>query len=463
MSLPFRDHPLRYALTDELHARTFEPLHAPARVAHLAVLCGERGSGRNDQHLKRLLAHFGAPVPETAGQYHYARLGHLHLRWERHTEFVTYSFASEEDVSQPFARSPLEDLPADWLREMPGEVISSVLLVLEPRDAPKRDAQALTALFNGNPVIGSLVVGGAGLAYSDMRIHDDGHGHLLLRDIGLSEAQAGRLVKRVLEVNAYRTIALLGLPLARRANALLSDADQRLTQVAKAIARSSASGDAGASAGADRGRRPADLAAAKVSLERELLGELTALATEIESVAAQTTYRFEASSAYYRIVEQRLRQLRQQRIEGLQTFNEFLEARLAPAVATCVSTGERQQRLAERAGRLIGLLRARVEVSLQEQNRGLLDSMDRRAHLQLRLQETVEGLSVIAISYYGAGLVGYLLKGLEASGYPINPTLGLAVAVPAIAGLTWLLLHRTKRHLRRETKPDASAKPVRSG
>ncbi|MBK5968945.1 MULTISPECIES: DUF3422 family protein [Thiorhodovibrio] len=444
MSVPFRDHPLRYALTEELHARTFEPLRAPARVAHLAVVCGERGSGRNDRHLKRLLEHFDAPVPERPGQYHYARLCNLQLRWERHTEFVTYSFASEEDVSDPFARNPLEDLPPDWLRELPGEVISSVLLVLEPRDAPERDNQGLVALFGGNPVMGSQVVGGAGLAYSDMRIHDDGHGRILLRDIALSEDQAGRLVKRVMEINAYRAMALLGLPLARRATALLSDADQRLTEVAKTIARSSAQRDAGA--------RSSDAVAAKVPLERELLADLTALATEIESVAAQTTYRFEASSAYYRIVEQRLVQLRQQRIEGLQTLNEFLEARLAPAVATCVSTGERQQRLAERAGRLIGLLRARVEVSLQEQNRGLLDSMDRRARIQLRLQETVEGLSVIAISYYGAGLVGYLLKGLAETGYPVNATLGLAAAVPIIALLTWFALHRTKRHLRRQSE-----------
>lgn len=451
MSPPFRNHPLRLALTEELHARTFEPLRAPARVAHLAVVCGERGSGRNDQHLKRLLAHFGAPVPDKPGQYHHARLGALQLRWERHTEFVTYSFASEEDVGEPFARSPLEDLPPDWLRELPGEAISSALLALEPRDAPERDNQALIALFGGNPVIGSQVVGGAALAYSDMRIHEDGHGHILVRDIGLSDAQAGRLVKRIMEINAYRAMALLGLPLARRASALLSNADQRLTQVAKTIARTSTQRNPGEPVFATT--------AAKIPMERELLGELTALATEIESVTAQTTYRFEASSAYYRIVEQRLSQLRQQRIEGLQTFNEFLEARLAPAIATCVSAGARQQRLAERATRLIALLRARVEVSLQEQNRGLLDSMDKRARMQLRLQETVEGLSVIAISYYGAGLVGYLLKGLESSGLPIDSTLGLAIAVPGIAGLTWLALHRTKRHLRREAKPDRSGKP----
>ncbi len=450
MSVPFRNHPLRQALSDELHVRTYEPLRAPARIAHLALVCGERGSGRNDRHLKRLLEHFGAPVPERLGQFHYARLGHLQLRWERHTEFVTYSFASEEAVSDPFARSPLEDVPSDWLRELPGEVISSALLALEARDAPEHDNQALMALFDGNSFVGSRVVGGAGLAYSDMRIHDDGHGHILVRDLSLSEAQAGRLVKRVLEINAYRAMALLGLPLARRATTLLSNADQRLTQAAKAIARISTVRDPG-------NHRSASGVFTRTPNERELLSDLTALATEIESLTAQTTYRFEASSAYFRIVEQRLTQLRQERIEGLQTVSEFLEARLAPAIATCVSTSDRQHRLAKRAGRLIALLRARVELSLQEQNRSLLDSMDRRARVQLRLQETVEGLSVIAISYYGAGLLGYILKGLHAAGYGIDPTRAMVIVVPAIAGLTWYILNRTKRHLRRSNGSDTPA------
>ena len=61
--------------------------------------------------------------------------------------------------------------------------------------------------------------------------------------------------------------------------------------------------------------------------------------------------------------------------------------------------------------------------------------MDRRAHLQLRLQETVEGLSVIAIGYYGVGLVGYVLKGLEHGGAPIDATLGIGIAVPLVIGL----------------------------
>jgi uncharacterized membrane-anchored protein len=181
-----------------------------------------------------------------------------------------------------------------------------------------------------------------------------------------------------------------------------------------------------------------------------LLHELTTLAGEIESVAAETASRFDASQAYYQVVRQRLEQLRESRIQGLQTLNEFLDARLAPAVATCAATARRQQSLAERAARLTALLRARVEVELQAQNQQLLDSMDRRAKVQLRLQETVEGLSVVAIGYYGVGLIGYVLKGLQAGGWvTLNTGLAIGLAVPLVVGIAWLGLHYTKRRLRR--------------
>lgn len=427
MSLPFKEHPLRHQVVAELHTRTHEPLRPPERVSHIAAVCGERGSGRNVRHLLRLLQHYGLPVPETVGQYYYATLGDIRMRWERHTEFVTYTFSKQGSFVHPFAYPVLQDLPQDWLREMPGEVITAVSLAIESRDMPERSPEELSALFAGNAVIGSEVVGGAGRAWSDLHIHSDGLSRILLRDQGLSDRQAGRLAKRILEISAYRAMALLGLPPAREANICLSDADRRLAVVAARMAE--------------------DETAESWDPDAELLSELTSLASEIEAVAARTTYRFEASRAYYRVVQQRLEQLRQRRIEGLQTISEFINARLAPAIATCDSVHHRQHDLAERAARLTALLRARVEVNLQEQNRGLLESMNRRAKLQLRLQETVEGLSVIAIGYYGVGLVGYLLKGLESQGLPIDAIYGTGLSVPLVVGIAWLGIRRMKARL----------------
>jgi uncharacterized membrane-anchored protein len=83
------------------------------------------------------------------------------------------------------------------------------------------------------------------------------------------------------------------------------------------------------------------------------------------------------------------------------------------------------------------------------QNQSLLASMDRRAKLQLRLQQTVEGLSIAAIVYYMAGLVGYVANALGhwpllAAWLPSNETLvGLAV-LPVVLGVAWGL--RRLRH-----------------
>jgi uncharacterized membrane-anchored protein len=226
--LPFPNHPLREAVTAELHARTFDPMRAPVRVAHFAYLCGERGSGRQHEYLARLLAHFGVPRPRELGLQFAADLGGMRLRWERHTEFVTYTLSREERFSEPFGSSLLDQLPEVWLRNLPGQVVTAVQLALEAADMPERSLDELVALFDGHPVIGAEVAGGAGRVWSDLRIHSAGYGHILLRDVDLSHAQAGRLVKRVLEINAYRAMALLGLPAARQATSLLSDAEVRL-------------------------------------------------------------------------------------------------------------------------------------------------------------------------------------------------------------------------------------------
>jgi uncharacterized membrane-anchored protein len=429
MPFPFREHPLRHQVIAELHARMFEPLHAPVRVSHVATVCGERGTGRNVRHLLRLLEHYGLPLPEpdAIGQHFSATLGDIRMRWERHTEFVTYSFSKRGPFVHPFAYPVLQELPHDWLSDMPGEVVTAASLAIESNDMSERNPEELCALFAGNQIIGSEVVGGLGRAWSDLRIHGDGFSRFLLRNQGLSDNQAGRLAKRIFELHAYRAMALLGLPIAREANAILSQADRRLVAVAARMADIEESGQGVPDA--------------------ELLAELTTLASEIEAVAARTSYRFEASRAYYAVVQQRLEQLRQKRIEGLQTFSEFLDARLAPAISTCNSTSKRQLDLAERAARLTSLLRARVEVGLQEQNRGLLESMNHRAHLQLRLQETVEGLSVIAIGYYGVGLISYLLKGLEAHGIPVDAAWGTGLSAPLIVSIAWYGIRRMKARL----------------
>ncbi|MGH6976503.1 MAG: DUF3422 family protein, partial [Stellaceae bacterium] len=91
--------------------------------------------------------------------------------------------------------------------------------------------------------------------------------------------------------------------------------------------------------------------------------------------------------------------------------------------------------LSERVARASDMLRTRIDVTLAAQNRDLLLSMNRRARLQLRLQQTVEFFSIAAITYYGAGLVGDVAHGAAVLGFAVDEPLAVAISVPVIGGL----------------------------
>jgi uncharacterized membrane-anchored protein len=166
--------------------------------------------------------------------------------------------------------------------------------------------------------------------------------------------------------------------------------------------------------------------------DRDILQRLTRLAGEAEQLRARGDYRFAAARAYGRIVDVRAERLRADRIEGHERIGVFIERRLQPALRTCEAVASRQQAVAERVDRAVRLLATRVQVDLEEQNKGLLDAMNRRAEAQLRLQETVEALSAVAITYYAVSLIYYLARGGEAAGLGLQPYIVAAIATPVI-------------------------------
>lgn len=405
------EHPLRRILADEVHARPFEALRAPLQASHLAL----RGAAGRD-HLAALCARRGVAPPPPAANYLSADFGGFRLRWEAHAEFSTFTVFRCDDPADPFATTALDVVPADWLAGLGGEVLVALHVAVLPVTASSPD---LTAAFAGHPVIGSRVQGAA-RAWTDFRLHGDGFGRALIRDEGLTAGQTGRLVQRLLEIETYRIMALLAFPLAREAAPRLSAVDHDLGAIVAEIA-----------AGGDN--------------DRPLLDRLTRLAAECERISAATAFRLSAARAYYGIVQQRIAELREERIPGLQTIGEFMGRRLTPAMSTCQSLAERQDALAARVARASSLLRTRVDIALEERNAALLKSMNRRARLQLRLQETVEGLSVVAISYYVVGLLGYLAKGAKAAGASLNPDLVMLAALPLTIVMVWLGVRRLRR------------------
>jgi uncharacterized membrane-anchored protein len=441
---PLRIHPQRDLLANEVHARPTMPLEAPQSASHLAVITGEHAASEDHAHLVLLCRRHGV-VPPAEGVNHFtADLGTLRLRWERHTEFVSYTFFAHGAGEDPFARPPLEAVPRDWLATLPGHVLVAmhVAMVQRPR-AVAEDAEAAAPaarLLARNSMVGSRMGGGIATGFTDCHIHADGFGRVLVvmhDDVPdpPSAHRTGRLVQRLLEIETYRTMALLGLPHAREAVPVLGRVERGLAEVSDTLAHGPASGD------------DADRAA-----ERALLDRLAGLAAEAERLSARTSYRFDAAAAYAALVARRVGELREERLDGLRSYGEFMERQLQPAIRTCEAVSARQERLSRRLARACQLLRARVEMTLQEQNRDLLHSLDRRANLQLRLQETVEGLSVFAISYYAVSLIGHMAGPLTLMGGQAWPRwlteVGAAVSVPIVLGLVWLAMRRMRHRLR---------------
>jgi len=418
------DHPLRRQIHEEVHARPFEILRAPVRVSHLAMLSGRHGAADDREQVAQLCQRFGVAPPAPGANHLSADFGHFRLKWERRTEFSTYTFFVQGEFEDPFAEPAINQVPLDWLQALPGHRLVGIHLGLEAADMPARNITETVALFNGNTVVGSVVSDGAARAWTDFRIHQDGYSRILVRDIRLRERQAGRVVQRLLDIETYRMMALLAFPAAQEVSPELTALEERL---------------------ADMTQQLADIRA--LEDEQGLLAELSSLAAQVERIGNATHYRFNAARAYYSLVGRRMAELREQRVPGLQTVKGFLDRRLEPAMQTCESVARRQESLALRVARTADLLRTRVDVALEAQNRDLLDSMNRRARLQMRLQETVEGLSVVAISYYGVSLVGYLLGAGHAAGLDVPVDLLRGAAVPVVVAAVWLGVRWVKRRV----------------
>jgi uncharacterized membrane-anchored protein len=427
-----RDHLLRQALTDEIHARPFARLAPPQRVTHLALFSGEGAAAADCERVMALCERFGASPPTADDRHLMVDLGPLQLKWERHTEFSTYTFfqnagsPSFDPAAAPFAAPVIDLVPPDWLRSLPGDLLIALHLELEPRGSVRREVDDLALLFGSDNFAGSLVSGGGGTVWMDFAIHDDGFGRILVRDRHLKPRQAGRLVQRLCEIETYRTMALLALPAARSYAGKLTRAGERLTELTARLSEITDLPD-----------------------EQKLLSELTRLSAEVEGIAAAVSYRFGAARAYHALVLRRVEELREERLEGLQTIDEFLERRLAPAMRTCEALTDRLETLSSRIARAGELLRTRVDVALEAQNSDLLRSMDRRAKMQLRLQQTVEGLSVAAISYYLVGLVGYAAKAGKAAGFRIDVDIATGAAIPIVVGLVGWGVWRLRRQVTR--------------
>jgi len=416
------DHPLRLELAAEVHARPPEPLDTPSRATYVAVMVAPEERVGEHAHLAQLCEHHGVTPPAPRATHFSAQLGALRLKWERHGEFSGITLFAPGQSVQPFSEPVASMLPPGWLAGLPGATIVAAHARLISEASAPPDAAALAEHFAGNIVVGAEIGEGAGLVYTDFRVHADGFSRFLVVDRSFTRRQSGRMLQRLFEIEAYRMMALLALPIARQQSSQMRSIEQELSTLTDRIAVDDSNDEA-------------------------LLHDLTRLAAQIEHSKSASQFRIGACRAYHELVITRIEELREGRIKGIQTIEEFMARRLAPAVATCITVSTRLQDLSERVSQASALLSTRVDITRERQNQALLASMDRRALLQLRLQQTVEGLSVAAIVYYAAGLVGYLAKAGIAGGLPLQTDLAVGISIPIVAVLAILGIRRVRRSL----------------
>lgn len=419
---------LRTALSNEWHARPQIGLPAPLRCSHLLCLRGDGSVSDSRAAFAAFCRAEQQAEPAIDSRHHSIRAGACVIKWEGHTEADSYTILVAGNGEPAFSASALGFLESEQAEALMSGLLMGVhmeVLACE-ESAQKDELKRVRSLLGTDDVYGGLIAGGAASLWSSFRLDGESFQRLVICDRGLGQARLSRSLQRVLEVESYRMLAMLALPEARKVMADLSALEPELDKAMHQLAH----GDA-------------------EDIHEEQLRALTRIAARVEKIVDDHSYRFAAARAYAGIVERRIGELNEDSFGGAPRYGRFLLKSLLPAMRTCDAAENRTHDLAQRVSRATQLLNSMVDMVQKKQNQAILESMAERAKLQLRLQQSVEGFSIVAISYYAVGLLGHLLKSGKSLGLNLNLDLLQGIAAPAILALVWLSVRSVNRRLRR--------------
>ena len=419
---------LRVALSNEWHARPQIGLPAPLRCSHLVCLRGDSNVSDSRTRFGELCRAQGQSEPGADSRHHSVQAGNALIKWEGHTEADSYTLLVSGNGEPPISTPALQVLDAAHREDLQANLFVGVhveVLVGSEAD-PENHLPRIRALLGTNSIYGGHIAEGKAELWSSFRLDADGFLRVVILDHGLEEVRLSRYLQRVLELESYRMLAMLALPMARDVMGILSKLEPELDAVMRQLATS------------------ADEPTQEVQLQT-----LTRLAARIEHISDTNSYRFAAARAYAGIVERRIGELNEHKFGGAPTYGRFLMKSLEPAMNTCDAAEARTHDLAQRVSRATQLLDSMVDMVQKRQNQAILESMAERANLQLRLQQSVEGFSLFAISYYAVGLFGYLLKSGKCLGLGVDPDVLTGLSAPLILAVVWLSVRSVKRRLRR--------------
>ncbi|AKM11871.1 membrane protein [Croceicoccus naphthovorans] len=418
------EHELRRTVVAEMHLRRWPPLRAGMTV--IQILRKVDAVERDAEQATLADLPDGANVTQSPNPRHlYWQIdANIVFNWERHSEASATTLFIAEDADLAIAPGGHEHLaPAmEWLGRMPGKIVRATRIAIV---ADESDAAALLpqAGFEPMDLVSCHIAGGARI-WSDYHLRPDGFGLVVVAANGLSGGDLSRTVQRLQELGNYRNLALLGFPVAQAGWKKLDAIEGRLATLGTQVGQPDVTDDA-------------------------LLADVTGLSMELMTEIAASDFRMSATAAYARIVEQRLDDLQIRPCAGFQSLTDFTQRRFLPAVRTCAAHRQRAETLSDRTGQFVALFRTRIETRIENQNGRLLHSMDRSIATQLRMQELVEGLSVVALTYYGVGLIGTMLKGAGKLVPDSHASVISAALVPILALATWLSIRHLKKRVHR--------------
>lgn len=410
-----KNHDLRTEISQEVHARPFQKLYPDMGVLHIAATCTEDEKIALQQYLMEVMGELHVPAPQQPEEFFYAAGENYAVRYEPHNEFYTLTFYQ-------LNLSSIEHLQP-YLKQLPGSMLCGVEILFQDHSAGLPEPKEH---FHERQISGSFVMGGAGRVWTDFYPQgEDGLVRILVQNVSLKSFQAGRLIQRLCEIETYRHTALLALPDAQKVMPLITQMDKKLSEVTHEIASSTNS--------------------------QMLLQELMQLAAKVEELSAETANRFSASEAYFSVVDSRIAELREDRIEGLQTLSQFVERRLDPARKTCRSANQRIERLSIRIARATELIRSQVDLSIEQQNQQLLTRLNDRSRRQLRLQAKLESFTIIVVTYYAFDLLERSIRNtVSAEGMRDDILMWVSFSVPLIAGVLWWYVRKLLKHYSEE-------------
>ena len=432
---------------DELHARPYIKLGNNLRTFHFAFLIRDNDEIKAWKHLNKYLISEGfQELPKEHHKYWVAESENLIIRYECHTEFISLTLiypntilSQKKIISNLFEDKFLSKLPSQFLRNFPGQHFLSTWVEMASSAYNYKPIDLEKYFFHDNFAGSNVAEDGANVFISfktdSSNFINSGFRRVFIQNKNLRTRRTGRLLQRIVELETYQVLSLLGLPQVRKETSNLSYLEKKITEITKSVSSKAK-------------KNLINKSKTNQNYQKDL-NELSYVVAKIEEIASSTNYRLSATSAYYKLVAQRIIDLREERLESFQTHNEFLSRRLQPAIRTCEAFSRRLESLAVRAQRADNLVRTQIEMSIQIQNKNLLESMEARARAQLRLQETVESLSIVAITYYVVGLLSTLVEPIGFDKMFISKSVFLSLSVPIILIIIWYIAKMVRKRIKK--------------